>query len=405
MKLKKKIFYFAFVLTVGLGTFLTLAEINKTHDPRTKAAGSTTISLVPASSSKQVGDSIDLDMMIDPGTNLVSFVKFQVQFDPTKIQLATDPFTIDTTSFAVKVEGPIKTDNTLGESVSVGADATKVIQKPSKIGTLHLKAIAPTGGVATTVTFTDLTQALSIGSNETPRQNVLSSTNPANITIGANSSITPSEGVNPTTGMTSTPVPTGAGLTTLSFDLMLHGVGSAGDNPNPSGNSLSNKTPLHPQRELKVEIYNSSNQIVSSSSGKVNYDSRSGTFKGAIALGPEIKEGNYAIKLLTPRYLKKLIPGIRKLSPFKDNTITQVQMIAGDTNTDNRLNILDYNAFLDCGYGVLNPLPIDDANSYFNKKTCQIHTPTAYIDVEDNGVVNSFDYNLFLRELSVQNGD
>ena len=79
--------------------------------------------------------------------------------------------------------------------------------------------------------------------------------------------------------------------------------------------------------------------------------------------------------------------------------------MAGDTNGDNALNILDYNAFLDCGYGVLNPLPINDANSYFNKKICQNHPPTENIDIEDNGLVNSYDYNLFLRELSVQNGD
>jgi hypothetical protein len=69
------------------------------------------------------------------------------------------------------------------------------------------------------------------------------------------------------------------------------------------------------------------------------------------------------------------------------------------------LDILDYNAFLDCGYGVLSPLPVDDANSVFNKTVCQAHRPAENIDIDDNGIVESADYNLFLRELSVHSGD
>jgi hypothetical protein len=80
-------------------------------------------------------------------------------------------------------------------------------------------------------------------------------------------------------------------------------------------------------------------------------------------------------------------------------------LVTGDTNNDNVLNILDYNALLDCGYGELNPLPINDPNSTYNSKECQVHTPTEDVDLNDDGIINSTDYNLFLRELSVQNGD
>ncbi len=122
-------------------------------------------------------------------------------------------------------------------------------------------------------------------------------------------------------------------------------------------------------------------------------------------MGPDLRDGNYSVKVKTDRYLRKLVPGAQKIALLKDNSITQVALVAGDTNGDNLVNILDYNAFIDCGYGALNPLPLDDANSIFNKRVCQVHTPAINIDVNDNGIIDSTDYNLFLRELSVQSGD
>jgi hypothetical protein len=152
-------------------------------------------------------------------------------------------------------------------------------------------------------------------------------------------------------------------------------------------------------------MFDTSNKLVASISGAINYDAQSGTFKGSVDLGSNIKEANYSLKVKTDRYLRKLIPGAQKIKPFEDNPITQVALVAGDTNGDNLVNILDYGAFLDCGYGSLNPLPIDDANSIFNKNVCQIHSPAENVDIDDNGIVDSTDYNLFLRELSVENGD
>lgn len=405
MSLKRKLFYTGFFLLVSLGTLLVLSQIQKPQDNRSHAAASTALSLSPANSSKQVGDAIALDVMIDPGTNMISLVKFQIQYDPQKIQLATNPFTINTEAFPIKVEGPAKTTNTLGLTLSVGADSTKVIQKPTKIGTINFTALSGTGGLPTNVTFTNLTQAFSIDPNTTPKENVIQNKNPAAITIGGNSTVTPSIVVDKCPEFCPSITPFPSGTTTVSFDLLLHGVGSAGDNPNPSGNSLSNKNPLHPQRELTVEIYNSANQAIATSSGGINFDAQSGSFKGAIGLSPNIAKGSYSIKVQTPRYLRKRIPGSQKLTPATDNRIAQAPLVAGDTNGDNALDVLDYNAFLDCGYGILNPLPVDDANSLFNKKACKAHSPAQYIDINDDGIVDSTDYNLFLRELSAQSGD
>ncbi len=402
MEKSKKLYLVGFILGLTLISALTISNLKKPTQTLTHAAASTVLSLTPATSSKQVGDTIDLDLIINPGNNLVSLIKFQLAFDSKKIALEADPFTLNTTAFPTKVEGPVINTESIGETVSIGADPTKVIQKETKVGTVHFKAIAPTDNSPISVTFTNITQALSLGTGDKAFESVLSSTTPAAITIGGISQVTPTN--DPSITPSISPKPS-ENATTATFTLQLHGVGSSGDNPNPNGSSLSNKTPLHPQRNLAILLYNTDNQLVSSISGAVNYDPGSGTFKGSVDLGPSLSQGNYNIKIKTDRYLRKLIPGAQKITPLQDNRITEVAVVAGDTNSDNSVNILDYNAFLDCGYGVLNPLPMDDPNSKFNKKVCQVHTPVANIDVDDNGIVDSFDYNLFLRELSVQTGD
>lgn len=396
-----------------IGLFLTLSQNRRPQEIRSRAAtASTTLSFEPVSTGtnpiqKQVGDTISLDMIVEPGTNHVSFIKFQLRYDPTKLALSTtNPFTINSQAFPINIEGPILGAGLIGESVSIGADPTKVIQTKTKVGTVNFTAIGGTNGTTTLVSFTNLTQALSAGPNDNSYQSVLSSTTPATIIVSGSSNVTPSVVVDscPDFCPTVTAGPTG-NRTTVTFDLLLHGVGSAGDNPNPRGASLSNKNPIHPQRKLDVLIYNSNNQLVSSASGAINYDAGSGSFKGSIPFNAGLKEGDYSVKVKTPRYLRKLVEGIQQITPNKDNRMPRTELVTGDTNTDNFLDILDYNAFLDCGYGVLNPLPIDDANSLFNKKACQAHTPAINIDINDDGIVDSTDYNLFLRELSVQNGD
>ena len=73
-------------------------------------------------------------------------------------------------------------------------------------------------------------------------------------------------------------------------------------------------------------------------------------------------------------------------------TIPENFLITGDVNNDNLLSILDYNQILDC-FSELTPA-----------RNCAETTKKQMTDVTDDGSVNQFDYNLFLRELSVQSG-
>src|SRR5579864_8640153 len=113
----KKIF-----LLVGLGILLvaipaTLFLSQRKQETRSRASASTSLSFTPDSSTsnpiqKNVGDPVSLDITVNPGTNLVTFVRFQVQFDPTKLSLATsNAFVPNTSAFPTTIEGPVTTSN------------------------------------------------------------------------------------------------------------------------------------------------------------------------------------------------------------------------------------------------------------------------------------------------------
>lgn len=518
---------------IVLSVPLTLSLLQNRQETRSRAGAATVLSLTPVSSTKNVGETVSFDIMVNPGTNLVTFVKFQLIYDATKLEPITpEPFVLNTTAFATK-DGPVITPGSLTGSASIGADPTKTIQSLTKIGTVQFRVIGSSNGSSTTVSFGAVSQALSSGPNDQSKENVLASTIPATIFANGTAANSPTPAATacstyparfvadlkgseevPGSGSTATgkftmemtsatsmtsklevtglqvnqitnshihspaarganaptkitifdnpgsfqsphnfttssvtadvlndikngqayvnvhtnqfpngeirgqltcstgdpvtqqPSPTPSG-THLSFELLLHGVGSAGDNPNPTQSDLSNKNPIHPQRNLHLEIYDTENKLVTSVSGalSLNYNQANGSFMGKLSLPSSFREGNYNLKVKTDRYLKRRIPGILNIKTYQDNPVPKVDLVAGDVSGDNILNIIDYNAFLDCGYGQLDPLPIVDPNSLFNKTECQAHKPAANVDIDDNNVINSFDYNLFLRELSVQNGD
>jgi hypothetical protein len=395
---KKKVVASGILFALLLIIPLTVSMLSKQQESNTHAAGgSTTLYFTPSSTTTtpittNVGDNIDLNLYVDPGSNQVTFVKYQVMYDPTKVELNNaNPITLNTASFT-NVEGPVASSGAIAQSVSIGADPTKVITTPTEIVTLHFIAVGGTNEGTTSIAFNNISEVLSSGPSEQATQNVLASTTPAIISISGTGSPSIS------------PVPTITG-TALNFTVLLDGVGAAGDNPNPSGNSLSNKNPLHPQRNLNVEVFDTNNQIVASSSAPITYDSNSGTFDGEVGLPATVPSGNYYVKIQTDRYLRKLVPGITQITSGQTTQMPTTQMVTGDTNNDNVLNVLDYNALLDCGYGDVSPLPMNDPNSAYNTGNCQNHTPTEDIDLNDDGIIDSTDYNLFLRELSVQNGD
>jgi hypothetical protein len=191
---------------------------------------------------------------------------------------------------------------------------------------------------------------------------------------------------------TQTPAPTtppAAGDTILGFDLLLHGIGKAGDNANPQG--TGNTSPTRTQRTATVQVYDSNNNLVATNQGPVTYDTNSGSFKGTVDLGQHVSTGAYTVKVKTDQYLRALVPGIQTLTAGQTNQLPQFSMVVGDINDDNQINILDYNILMGCYSDLLPPVSCAAGNDVLS-------------DLDSDGHVNQFDYNLFLRELSNSTG-
>lgn len=191
---------------------------------------------------------------------------------------------------------------------------------------------------------------------------------------------------------TNTPMPTPTlvpGSTNIKLSLGLHGLGKGGDSANPNG--TGNMTPLRSQRTVSVEVYNDANVLVKNITGTVAFDASSGYFEGVISLGTDVATGAHQIRVKTDQFLRTLVPGIQNLTAGETKELPRTALVNGDINSDNSLNILDYNILMGC-YSDLSPATNCPAGDELRA------------DITDDGDVNQFDYNLFLRELINRGG-
>lgn len=175
----------------------------------------------------------------------------------------------------------------------------------------------------------------------------------------------------------------------VTLTLFLHGLGKAGDNANAV--SQINPDPQRLDRTVSVQVFNAQNVLVATKSGTVTYASGSGTFVGTIDLG-SLSAGNYSLKVKTDQFLRALIPGIQALKVGEENKLPETVLTTGDINNDNFMNILDYNILEGCFSDLLPAQDCTDANK-------------VRADLTDDGKVNQYDYNLFVREISTQPGN
>ena len=384
MKHKLLIIGLLFIAIAGLP--LMVFFFQQQQDLRSRATAATTFSFTPSSSAstpiqKQIGDTVAMDIIVDPGTNAVSTVKMHISYSPNALIGTNASFTANTTAFPQLLEGPIidTVNGTILVTVSVGADPTKAIIQPTKIGTITLTALSATGTAPTMISFGTQSQALSVGSGDQASENILATTEPAYIII------------NPLPTPTVTPTPTIL-PTKFSVTTFLHGIGNSGDNANPTSSSLSNKEPQHPTRNVIVSVFDSNNQLVLAKGGTVNYNTTNGNFIGLVDMGTALTAGNYTVKIKTDRLLQRGVNGIVTITPATTLSLAPVTLINGDADNNNLLNILDYNMLIGC-YSDLQP-PV----------SCTTEGKTN-TDFNDDTNVNQTDYNLFLREISVQSGD
>lgn len=185
----------------------------------------------------------------------------------------------------------------------------------------------------------------------------------------------------------------GTGNPKLSFDLLLHGIGKAGDNQNPGEAGGGTNPPDRLQRSIKVNVFNiSGQQVGTEKEGIVEFDSTSGSFKtkpgSEIDLGT-MAAGAYVIKVKMPQSITK---SINKNIVAGTNTLSATQLITGDVNGDNAVNVEDYKIISGC------------VSDFEEAEDCSAENK-AKSDLTDDGDVTFIDLNLLLRELSNGLGD
>jgi hypothetical protein len=385
----------ALIALVALPVTIFLAGRPATN--RSDAASGTSLLFDPAATQDQpeeiaTGDDLSLDMQLEPGeNNVVTFVKFVIDYDPEIFDVAEEDFTPNEDSFPELLEGPTIENGQITGSLSVGSDPTLAITGPTSLGEITFHAKKSTGDTPTTIAYSADSEVLSIGEADNLNENVLTITGATVVIVGESDGTEDAE-EEPTDEVSEE----GTGI---SFSALLHGIGSAGDSTNPQNNSLSNKKPIYDTRPTLVAILDENGEDIARTEGDLLYDEKTGKFAGSFTMDTFVPDGTYSILILADSYL-----------PFeKDIEITgesvdigEISLVAGDIIPDGTLDILDYNALSDCGYGSGNPLPMDNPESAFMSETCQKNEYAAYADLDDNGIIDIRDFNLFLRELSAQ---
>lgn len=207
----KKLLLIGFVVFLLLAIPITIYILQKQQQTQSSAAKATVLSIkspIPGQTSsreapltKGVGDTFDLDVMINPGTNQVIATTLNIKYDPAILEAQSAEPTV---ALPQIIEGPTIANGTISVTMAAGIDLTKVVTTTTKIATIKFKTLAATTGVPTEISFTDETNVTS--TVDDPEQDgVLSSTIPGFVLVNAGGvSPTPS----PTIIATITPIPT-----------------------------------------------------------------------------------------------------------------------------------------------------------------------------------------------------
>lgn len=206
---------------------------------------------------------------------------------------------------------------------------------------------------------------------------------------GINTTPQPTLSPTPTLPISVTPPPGTQAV--FSLTLCPHGLGHCGDNQNPNGQGNTN--PQHSTRPVTLTVLNANNTSVGSGTGIVSYNTTAQNFQGSVSVAG-IPNGNYILIVTMNGFLSKQIPGIIPVSQGQTVSLPSIPLVNGDIFPDNQLDISDYNLLISC-FGTK-----QTTSACLAIPTQQ----TSGADITDDGVVDGKDYNLFLRELSVQHG-
>src|SRR6266487_2881288 len=167
----------------------------------------------------------------------------------------------------------------------------------------------------------------------------------------------------------------------------------------PGISTVGNNQPNRPQQPLEVQVLTGNEQLVATYQSTVSYNRGTagytdlhtgtpgrdpGSFMGVVNLGTAWSSGTYYFKVRLPYTLRRQVPNFYTIV---NNTATVVQMtplVSGDINSDNVIDLLDYNILIGC-YG-----------SKANTSSCLNKVGA---DLNEDGAVDGIDYNTWLGDL------
>ena len=178
------------LLVAILPVVVLLAREQQTN--RSSAAKATVLSFTPRSTERNPigikrGNFTTLNIMLDPGTNLVNVVQLEIQYNPDHLGIddPAEAIKIDANVLPQELEKPhIEKPGTIRASYAIGSDPSKAISTPTQIGTITFRGKKPTDGKRDVlVRFGNETTVLSLAESDSPDENVLSNTNAAHINV------------------------------------------------------------------------------------------------------------------------------------------------------------------------------------------------------------------------------
>ena len=170
------------LIGIPIGVYL----VQQQQETQSEAEASSTLSFAPTSSEvgpieAEVGDEIKLDIMVDPGTNKVSVVAFEINYDPAVFAPSeTTPFAENKTAFPVIMDQPVYEDGIIRGKVSTQSVA-KAVSTQTKVATLTFVVLEETTTPTVISYGAPFTQILSAGGTDEAAEDVLSSSTPAYI--------------------------------------------------------------------------------------------------------------------------------------------------------------------------------------------------------------------------------
>jgi len=155
----------------------------------------------------------------------------------------------------------------------------------------------------------------------------------------------------------------------------------------PANGQPINTRPIHAQRQMYLQIYNTSNQLVYNQQTTASQIPGTGKYFSNIVLNSSWTNGSYLVTVKLNYTLRKQVAGIPTISSGQETILPLTSLTIGDIDQNNQLDSQDYNTLISC----------------YGSKQCPAILKTGS-DISDDGVVDGVDINLWLRIYSTQRG-